>query len=265
MTRDRAISLTIHGLAVDQGSVRADVFIEKMKALMESMRVADSHLNGRKSHHIIVTDLATASAHATLQERTSVKRAVLSASPFVGEALESVYRGDQRIDRFPLSLIEALAPLTKDVDKRFSHAEVDFGQNKVIRVDDFLARQIDRALRRMEGEDASDEVAFQGTTLSTFDGIVMELDARGFLMRGKLVLTAGGKEIDCIFRRDDVEKLKESFNKRARVVATAHFDGTGKLPNRLDVRAVNPVKASADLGRWRGVFKGRRVPQPEGL
>lgn len=265
MTEDRTISLTIHGLGVDNGDVRADVFVDKLKALIDSVRVADSHVNGRKSHNLIVTDLASASAHATIQERVSVKRKVSNASPLVGQVLSAIYEGDQRVDRFPSTLVEALAPLAKDVSKRFSHAEIDFGKGNVIRIDDYFAKQMERALRRIQGDDELDNAAFNGTTFATFDGVVMEIDARGNLMRGKLILTAGGKELDCVFRKEDVAEMRNSFNKRARITAIAHFNGTDKLPDRLDVRGVQPLKQEADLSRWRGALSGRRVPQPEGL
>ena len=124
---------------------------------------------------------------------------------------------------------------------------------------------MDRVLRQIEGEEEDHSVFFRGTTLSTFDGIVMEMDARGSLMRGKLILTTGGKEIDCVFRKEDVDQLRESFSKRARVTAVAHFSGTDKLPDRLDVRAVKPLKHDADLSRWRGALSVRRAPHPEGL
>jgi hypothetical protein len=57
MQSEGSVTLTIHGLAVDNGLVRADVFLEKFRALLKSIEIADRHLNGKRSHNIVITDL----------------------------------------------------------------------------------------------------------------------------------------------------------------------------------------------------------------
>ena len=98
-----------------------------------------------------------------------------------------------------------------------------------------------------------------------FDGVLKEIDSRGILVRGRLILTAGGKEIECLFKREDIPKLRENFERRARVEAKAHYDGENLLPVRLDVKRIEPIIDAPDVGRWRGVFTGRRVAKPEGI
>ena len=100
----------------------------------------------------------------------------------------------------------------------------------------------------------------EGTAMGVFDGIIQEIDARGTLVRGKITLTAGGREIDCVFRRDDIASLRDSFDRRARVEAIAHYDGVSLLPVRLDVKAIKIIKTNPDLVGWRGKLK--RPSQP---
>ena len=80
-----------------------------------------------------------------------------------------------------------------------------------------------------------------------------------------MILTAGGKEIDCIFKRDDIPVLRENFERRAHVEAVAHYDGENLLPVRLDVKRITPISIDPDLDRWRGALANRRVSRPEGM
>lgn len=93
---------------------------------------------------------------------------------------------------------------------------------------------------------------FEGVAFETMDGVVKEIDARGTLVRGKLILTVGGKELDCVFHTENIDVLRQSFDKRARVEGVAHYDGQSLLPVRLDVRHVSLIDSSGDLRRWRG-------------
>ena len=126
-----------------------------------------------------------------------------------------------------------------------------------------LEKQFDKAVRRVKGEKPEEHRNFEGVAFETFDGIVKELDARGNLIRGKLILTVGGKEVDCIFRMEDIQVLRDSFDKRARAEGVAHYDGVSLLPARMDVRKIEIVKADGDLLRWKRTLK--RSPRARGL
>jgi len=266
MEQEDSITLTLHGLAVDNGLVRADVFLEKFRALLTSLRIADATLNGRKSHEVIITDLKISSATARVREKVSVRRkAPAFASPLVAEALCAVYNGDRHIDRYPADLIKSFEPLTKVDSKRLSHGEIGFTSNNVIRIDEYLARQTARAIDRVKGVADNVERHFEGASIGVFDGVLKELDSRGILVRGKLILTAGGREVECIFKRDDIPTLRENFERRARVEAMAHYDGIDLLPVRLDVKRIEPIGVNTDLARWRGALANRRAPRPKGI
>ena len=103
---------------------------------------------------------------------------------------------------------------------------------------------------------------FKGLAIAAFDGILREIDSRGSTVRGKLVLTAGGRELDCLFRREDIPALRQHFDCRARVEGMAHYDGVSLLPGWLEVRRIEPFLTDTDLSRWRGALANRRAARP---
>ncbi len=229
----REVTLTIHGLPVDNGNVRADAFLSEFRALVQSLKLGDRQLNRRRSHAYLIIELNVGrSATATIRETvTTTKKRQLPAPsvPYVAAAVESM-------------------------ESNFSHAEIVFEENKIIRIDDYFAKQVERALQRLEGELQTEQAHFRGVSFDSFDGVLKEADARGVLLRGKLVLTGGNVEIDCVFNRDDIPTVRDSFDRRVRVSGIGHYDGKLPLPERLDVKQLVPIKSDADLVRWRGAL-----------
>ncbi len=74
-------------------------------------------------------------------------------------------------------------------------------------------------------------------------------------MRGTLVLTAGGIEIECVFPTDRIADARQSFDSRVFVDGVAHYDGESALPVRIDVTAITLAAEAPDLLRWRGAFQ----------
>jgi hypothetical protein len=75
------------------------------------------------------------------------------------------------------------------------------------------------------------------------------------MLRAKLVLTAGGLEIDCVMNKDRVPEARNSFDKRVVIEGAAHYDGVRQIPSRLDIKSLRVVGDESNLLRWRGVFK----------
>jgi hypothetical protein len=75
------------------------------------------------------------------------------------------------------------------------------------------------------------------------------------MLRGKLILSAGGREIDCVMNKDCVPEARGSFDKRVVIEGTAHYDGVSQLTSRIDVRTIRIISDKADLLRWRGAFR----------
>lgn len=93
----------------------------------------------------------------------------------------------------------------------------------------------------------------RGRAIGSFDGELQEIDNRGLILRGKLILTPG-VEIDCVMNKERVPEAREAFGNRVVIEGTAHYDGDQQLPTRIDVAAIRIVGERPDLLRWRGAF-----------
>lgn len=254
---DDKITLKIHGLKVDNDLVRADVFVEKLRALVDSLKRVDrlEHDN-KKRHQYIIDDLKIGSAVATIREKeTGRRRPGVSSVGALSNIVSSVYDGDAlSASQLPKRLIDNLQRLTSGSSKAFSHAELAFPRGRIIRIDEFLADRV-REVSAIANDNApAPPEYFHGTAFGTFEGVLQELDARGTLLRGKLILTAG-VELDCVLNKDEIPTVREQFNQRVSVDATAHYDGHQQLPVRLEIRHINKLEDSADLTKWRGALK----------
>jgi hypothetical protein len=253
--RDEA-TLVLHGLDVDARGVRADVFATKLRTLIAGLREADKFINGRISFIYMIAALSTeSSAAATVrQKQRSHYRPGHSGIAVYEDAASAIYNGDRRVLRYPERLITQIRRLGDGALRTFSHGEIAFS-DEVIRVDDFLVRQSD-AVREVfvnERQTISDRY-YRGVAIGRFDGELKEIDSRGAFLRGKLILSAGGAEIDCVMNKDKVPEARDGFDKRVIVTGVAHYDGENQLPARIDVTTISAISSRSDLTQWRGAF-----------
>ena len=101
----------------------------------------------------------------------------------------------------------------------------------------------------------------EGGQLASFDGELKEIDNRGRILRGKLILSAGAVEIDCVMNKERVPEAREAFDKRVIIEGTAHYDRDQQLPTRIDVSTIRSMGDRSGLLRWRGAFTS--VPEHE--
>jgi hypothetical protein len=233
------------------------VFANKLKALVDALKKADRIANRQKSHDFLIVNLKASSAEAVVRERPSNDAASRASSiHYVQAAVGAVYSGYSKDRNIPLDFIGELADLSKGIGQTFTHGEITFDGAVAIRIDDFFAAQVERALKD-ESQDSPD-IPFKGVSVSSFDGILREISHFGRLVRGVLILTAGGKRIDCIFDSSDFPNLRESWDKRARVEGIAYYTGETDIPERLDVKRISLIKEKPDLLRWKGALKRKR-------
>jgi len=96
---------------------------------------------------------------------------------------------------------------------------------------------------------------YDGASFGSFDGILNYVDTRGALPQIKLTLSAGGKEIDGICNREDIDALGDVLDSRVRVYGRAIYASSSPLPLRIEVSSITPIKKDGDLTRWRGAFR----------
>ena len=249
-------TLAIHGLDTDASVVRASVLVEKLRDLLTALRTADRLENGRSVHDYLLPQLHDGSIVATVRERP--KRLKPSRSPisYLEHVATAVYNGDLRIlPSLSPEIVGRIEKLSKGANERFSHGELSFGEDTVIRIDDYLQRQAEDAIHASEdGSIAEQFQSYRGPAFGTFDGVLKEIDSRGTMLRGKLVLVPSATEIDCVMNKDRVRVASSSFDKRVVVKGTARYNGRSSLPARVDVHEIRPVGQMADLTRWKGAF-----------
>lgn len=261
-------TLVLHGLDSDNRVVRGDIFARMLGALIAGLRAADKFSNGGISFDYMIDDLSRrSSALATLREKRRTRKPALSSVAIYEEVTTAVYNGDVVTKRFPPTLVNHVGKLCIGARKRFSHAEVSFSNDNVIRIDEFLNSQAIMAGRQFftDRNPGLEEPNFSGVSYGSFDGIIEEIDARGTLFRGKLIPTGGAVEIDCIMNKDKIPEVAEKFHKRARVYGLVHYTQDSAIPARIDVSSIDllNLKADADLIKWRGAFSSALVPAGE--
>jgi hypothetical protein len=172
-------------------------------------------------------------------------------------AAKAVYDGQVSSRKTPDDLVRTFKELSKGSDKKFQHAEIKFTDSNIVRIDDYLLHQSERALEALAHKDIkpSNVASFRGTSICTFDGVLKMIDSRGELLRATLVTTAGSKELDCIVRKDRIPDFANNFEQRVRIEGAAHYDSEKALPIRVDVKTIRPVKKDPNLSRWRGAFR----------
>jgi hypothetical protein len=271
------ITLTLHGLSLTEGNVLARVFLEEFRRLLDALSRADRAINKTVAHDYVIVELKAGSAIAKVREtrrigkrsRKAVREELLgqrreSPVSYFKQAVTSIYNGDLDTSKLPPGLVRDVAGMAKDSGQTFAHGSLAFDKENVIRIDDYLSRQAERAVVRLAPAAAERPKYHVGLGYTSFDGVLKEIDTRGVMFRGKLILTAGGKEIECIFRDEDVPLIKQQFNVRARIEGMAHYGGESPLPERLDIKLITPI-LEGDLRRWRGALEPNPVHDEDNL
>jgi hypothetical protein len=265
MPRIDEAKFVLHGLDVDNRIVRAEVFVRKLRTLLSALNDADKFANGKRGFVYMISGLGTGSAAVTIRQKQKAKeRPARSGIAIFEAAASAIYNGDRSVERYPPLLIRKVRNLGQGVAKNFSHGEIAFHDDNVIRIDDYLLRQSDEAYELItHGPDHLKDNYYRGLASGTFDGVLKEIDARGTMLRGKLVLSAGGVELDCVMNKERVPEARDSFDKRVIVEGMAHYDGQNQLPVRVDVRTIRAVDSTGGLVRWQGAFDPPRPDESE--
>ena len=252
--RDEA-TLSIHGLDVDARVVRADAFVQKLRDLLGALRAADKLANGRYVHDYLLPKLHDGSAVATVRERPRKRGASQSSIVCFERIAVAVYNGDHReIRSLDPDIVRKIEKLSRGASERFSHAEICFADDKVIRIDDYLQHRAEDALLAPADATIGEPQSYRGGAFGAFEGVLKEIDSRGTMLRGKLVLVPSATEIDCVMNKDRVPDARESFDKRVAIKGTAYYGGRSSLPVRLDVHEIRTINRVGDLTRWKGAF-----------
>jgi hypothetical protein len=251
------IELKIHGLKhVNNSEVPASVFAAKLRALVSALESADQALNGKLLHVYTIGRLHTSEPTAILNERPRPRLFVpasASAVPTFESGIDAIKSGGKSARKQP-HFASAIVRMASGSDRKFGFAEVRTSRSNVIRIDEFLHERAKSVAEEIEGETIPEQGWYKGAVFATFDGKLQFVDTRGALPQIKLILSAGGKEIDCICRREDIDAVGTALDRRVRIAGRAIYDGKSGLPRRVEVTDIKVVPLPGDFSRWRGAF-----------
>lgn len=251
---DGQATLVLHGLDEDNRLVRANVFAKKVSRFVKGLEHADKLANRGRAHIIMIAELQEGSAVVKVREKPALRKRRPSSGIYkYKEAISWIYEGSRNTKQLPDSFIDTVEGLSSGAGSDFAHGELCFGNDNVIRIDDYLFRQA-KAAKCREPHDRSR--FYSGLSSGSFDGVLKVMDVRGQVLRAKLILTAGGAEIDCAVNRSRVPEVRQLLDERVRVEGMAHYGGGHPLPARVDIDNIKLVKKNASLLMWRGELCG---------
>jgi hypothetical protein len=218
----------------EPGPVPAELFKKVFDAFLAALTTTDRELQPKtKSSEFFISHLAhNPLEFGIVERRRSFGQQVASATEFFRRCAEGVYRSDyQTLVRYP-RLTRAFIRIAKALNPSF-HVLVQFSDTE-LPIDDFFARQVDRVGHKEDS--ALAENWFLGSAIMSFEGRLDQIDYRGAVWTGDLMLPAGMTHIECVFDKSQGEDALNPFgNKNVCVTGTAIYTGDSPLPERIEV------------------------------
>lgn len=251
------LTFKIFGLDSMSGEVFADVFAKKVSGIIRGLKKVDKLYNGGARHDYVVVGLKIGSTEIDFREKViSAKRIKKSpTSEFVAFGLAaSRSQAVVPADDAQSEMLEMLKNLCKSASNRFDYATLKNGTDDIIRVDKFLERQVDKIIMA-EQRLASIEPPryFVGEAIGTFDGVIEAVDLKGEAPDARLILSAGGKPIDCVLFGMDLDEVRQALGSRVAATGRAIYEGRTGLPSRLEIRKIKTYNDS-DILSLHGSF-----------
>jgi hypothetical protein len=258
MAADDELTLTIHGLLEYNAAVDGEVFAVKFQKFIRGLAAADKAANGSRRLKFMISDLSKNTATASVKERPTQSPGVTkSGVDYYVKCVTEIYNDTDHARTFDRDVVRNIADLNSGVGDAFAFGEIKQKSTaKIIRIDQFLQDRAKRVLSDIDRAETGRLPFYKGRAYGTFDGELRLLDALEATDRAILLLTAGGEKIECIVGPVDQDKVRHAWRRRCRVTGTAHYDGEGGLPVRIDAVDIEVVEPGTGLARWRGAFKG---------
>jgi hypothetical protein len=130
-------------------------------------------------------------------------------------------------------------------------------------LDEFFRRQVGRVGLANEAPPMTD-TWFAGHVVSSFDGRLETIDYRGAVWTGRLILTGGETQIECVFDKSIGEDALNPFgNKDVSVTGRAIFTGDSPLPERVEVISVEERQRATAAMPIRGALTPAAIGELE--
>jgi hypothetical protein len=257
----RVVIRPVEARDYDFEPVPAELFKKTFDAFLTALQVTDRELQPKpRASEFLISQLAlNPYEFGILEKRKAFGQTGPSAVEFFRRCAEGVYRSDYqtvvrhpRVTRAFIRIVKALSP-SFHVLAQFHNAELP--------IDDFFRRQVDRVGAKDEA--ARKDNWFLGSAIMSFEGRLDEIDYRGPVWTGDLMLPAGTTHVECVFDKSQGEDALNPFgNKNVCVTGRAIYTGDSQLPERIEVLTIEDrahVNAAIDI---RGSL--RMVPSLDG-
>jgi hypothetical protein len=233
----------------DFGPIPAELFKKTFDAFLTALLVTDRELQPKtRSSEFLISQLALDPYEfGILEKRRAFGQTTPSAVEFFRRCAEGIYRSDyQTVVRHP-RVTRAFIRIIKALDPSF-HVLAQFNDTE-LPIDDFFRRQVDRVGAK---DDAGrTDNWFLGSAIMSFEGRLDEIDYRGAVWTGDLMLPAGTAHIECVFDKSQGEDALNPFgNKNVCITGRAIYTGDSQLPERIEVLTLEErshVRAAIDI------------------
>lgn len=258
------LTLTIHGLPAFNEDVDGEVFARKFFKFMQALAAADFQANGSRCHKFLIDKLEKNTATAAVREQLSSPAGdVHSGFDYFQRGVVAIYHNRPEARALPLRFVSYISEVTGGVGKTFAKGEIKRGANDdvAVRIDKTLAKNVATVLNDIKRLSLGRIQPFSGVANISLDGKVVTLEGRGLVDKAMVILTAGGREVECVVGRIPEERLREIWKKRCIVTGIGHYAEASKLPTYIEAVNIEPVPLGGSWAQWRGAFD---IPLDEG-
>ncbi len=225
--------------------VPAQLFKRIFDAFLAALIAADRELHAKRvSSQFFISHLAFGSCEfGIIEKQKSTAASGGSAIEFLRLCAGRIYRSDYQILLGRPRLMWAFDRIVKAIDPAF--VILFQHQDTELELDAFFCRQVDR-VGRLGGTPSRTDVWFSGVAISSFEGRLEAIDYRGPLWKGRLTLSGGEIQLECVFDRSMGEDALNPFgNKIVSVAGRGIYTGDSQLPERLEVLTVEELAQGA--------------------
>lgn len=249
------LTLTLHGMPAFNSDVDGEVFARKFFKFMQGLGEADQAANGSRRLKYLIEKLEKNTATASVREQVSIGETEhYSGIKFYSQAVDNIYHYRQAAKTLPVELVKYVLELPKGLGESFERGEIKGVNDNFIPIDANLERNARRVLNDIQRLSLGRIAPFAGKAHISLDGTVISLDARGEGNKAVVVLTAGGKQVDCIVSRVPEEKLRAIWKKRCVIRGYGHYSGNQALPDYIDAVDIQHTAPGGDWANWRGAL-----------
>jgi hypothetical protein len=245
----RVVIRPVEARDYDLGPIPAELFKKTFDAFLTALQVTDRELQPKaRSSEFLISQLAlNPYEFGILEKRKALGQHSPSAIEFFRRCAEGIYRSDyQAVVRHP-RVTRAFIRIVKVLNPAF-HVLAQFADAE-LPIDDFFRRQVDRV--GAKDDTVRTDNWFLGSAIMSFEGRLDEIDYRGAVWTGDLMLPAGTTHVECVFDKSQGEDALNPFgNKNVCVTGRAIYTGDSQLPERIEVLTIEErahVSAAIDI------------------